>query len=270
MPIVVMIVSAVSIIGLVKYGLVPGIDRVSLAMGWSAKSRGKATGYATSVPELVTLVAAGLSGVWMAGLWNIVSSNLLNGGLATTVMMVYGRGKELFHRRFAREICFAMLGILAPLVLMNLGMDTHWAVVPLLPCTFVAYILLDRSGGESEEEIEEIADHGSPLIGLVICTASLALIATAGLFLGQATREVVLSMGISPMLTGWILGLVTSLPEAVTFFEAYSTKRVRVDSDPLAGTQELLDNLAASNMSNSGLIYPLGLGLYLLVTGVGA
>ena len=32
MPIVVMIVSAVSIIGLVKYGLVPGIDRVSLAM----------------------------------------------------------------------------------------------------------------------------------------------------------------------------------------------------------------------------------------------
>ena len=270
MPIVVMIVSAVSIIGLVKYGLVPGIDRVSLAMGWSAKARGKATGYATSVPELVTLVAAGLSGVWMAGLWNIVSSNLLNAGLATSAMALYRRGRELFHRRFAREICFAMLGILAPLVLMNLGMDTHWAVVPILPCTFAAYILLDRSGGEIEEETESSVDHGSPLAGVLMCVASLGLIATAGVFLGESTREVVVSMGISPMLTGWILGFVTSLPEAVTFFEAYSTKRVRSDADPMAGTQELLDNLAASNMSNSGLIYPLGLGLYLLVTSMGA
>ena len=31
-----------------------------------------------------------------------------------------------------------------------------------------------------------------------------------------------------------------------------------------AQIQELLDNLAASNMSNSGLIYPLGLAVFLL------
>jgi Ca2+/Na+ antiporter len=270
MPIIVMLVSAVSIIGLVKYGLVPGIDRVSASLDWSLKARGKATGYATSVPELVTLIAAGLSGVWSAGLWNIVSSNLINAMLAITVVVFYRRGGDLFHRRFIREIGFAVVGILAPLALMNLELDTHWSVVPLLPLTFLAYLFVDRGdgSGDTEETETEPVDDSSPLIGLIMCIVSLALIAGAGFFLGDSTRDVVLQMGVSPILTGWILGVVTSLPEAVTFFVAYSAKRPRKQSDPLAATQELLDNLAASNMSNSGLIYPLGLGLYLLVTGV--
>ena len=51
MPIVIMLISAFAIIALVKYGLVPGIDRLSAALGWSLKARGKATGYATSVPS---------------------------------------------------------------------------------------------------------------------------------------------------------------------------------------------------------------------------
>ena len=89
MPVVIMLVSSFAIIALVKYGLVPGIDRLSAASGWSLKARGKATGYATSVPELVTLVAAGLSGVWDVGLWNIASSNLINLMLATAALLYF-------------------------------------------------------------------------------------------------------------------------------------------------------------------------------------
>mgnify|MGYP003330904544 CR=1 FL=1 len=42
MPIVIMLASAFAIIGLVKFGLVPGLDRLSMALGWSVKARGKA------------------------------------------------------------------------------------------------------------------------------------------------------------------------------------------------------------------------------------
>jgi hypothetical protein len=94
----------------------------------------------------------------------------------------------------------------------------------------------------------------------------LVAISIAGNFLGGATRDVVELMGISAMATGWILGLITSLPEAVTFFAVFSARRVFGSSDRKAQVQELLDNLAASNMSNSGLIYPIGLGIYLLGT----
>ena len=65
--------SSVAIIALVKYGLRSTGER---GLGVVVKARGKATGYATSVPELVTLVATGCP-VWDA-IPNIASSNILN------------------------------------------------------------------------------------------------------------------------------------------------------------------------------------------------
>ena len=48
MAVLIMILSSVAIIAIVKYGLVEGLDRVSLALRWTPKARGQATGYATS------------------------------------------------------------------------------------------------------------------------------------------------------------------------------------------------------------------------------
>ena len=267
MPIAIMLISSVAIIGLVKYGLVPGIDRVSAAWGWSAKARGKATGYATSVPELVTLVAAGLSGVWDAGLWNIASSNILNLTLAVTAVVVFRRGADVLQARFAKELTFAALGIGAPLVLMQRGMDTHWAVIPALLVLFVAYLLLDRSKTAGGRDVAPTGSSGVAR-GLLMIVVVVALLTVAADHLGSATRAVVFEMGVPASAAGWILGLVTSLPEAVTFFSAFSSDRVQTKSvDRGAQMQELLDNLAASNMSNSGLIYPVGLAIFLMTTG---
>jgi Ca2+/Na+ antiporter len=265
MPIVIMLVSSVAIVGLVKVGLVPGIDRLSASLGWSLKARGKATGYATSVPELVTLVAAGLSGVWDAGLWNIASSNLINLSFATMALVYYKRVPVVADRDFVKELTFAGIGIAAPLVLMRFGLDTHGGIIPVLLVLFGAYLLLDKGNGDAPEGQEAGADN-SPWIGLGLIVGSLVAISIAGNFLGGATRDVVQLMGISAMATGWILGLITSLPEAVTFFAVFSARRVFGSTDRKAQVQELLDNLAASNMSNSGLIYPIGLGIYLLGT----
>ena len=265
MPIVIMLVSSFAIIGLVKYGLVPGIDRLSAAQGWSLKARGKATGYATSVPELVALVAAGLSGVWEAGLWNIASSNLINMSLAITAVLYFKRGGDIVDRRFAKELSFAGLGILAPLVLMQAGADTHWSVIPVLLASFGIYLLLDKGDGELPDGQPEVGDVGAAA-GFLMIAVSLGLIVLAGEFLGSATRDVVQIMGVPAIAAGWILGVVTSLPEAVTFFTVFSEKRAGGGEDRKGQIQELLDNLAASNMSNSGLIYPLGLAIFLLGT----
>ncbi len=50
----------------------------------------------------------------------------------------------------------------------------------------------------------------------------------------------------------------------VTFFAIYSLARQQGRSHLGEDTQEALDNLAASNMANTGLIYPLGLSVFLL------
>jgi len=261
-----MILSAGAIIVFVKYGLVAAIDQLAGALNWSAKARGQATGFATSAPELVALIAAGLSGVWDAGLWNIASSNIINAALMVLAVLRYQQFKELFNKRFADEVGFALVGVVAPLLLMKLGLDTSWAVVPVLFGVFIAYRIIDK---RLNAGFEEHADDsvGSLPLGLILTAVALSLIAVAGIFLGDATKAVVEEMGVRPALAGWMLGVVTSLPEVVTFFSVYATSKREGNLHLLEDTQEVLDNLAASNMANTGLIYPVGLVVFLLVTG---
>lgn len=265
MSVIIMLLSAAAIIALVKYGLVAGLEHLANALNWTPKTRGQATGYATSAPELVALVAAGLAGVWDAGLWNIAASNIINGGLMLLAMLVYKQGHELFNRRFLDEIAFASLGVLAPLVLMSLDLDTHWVVVPVLLGLFVVYQVLDRrlNPAPAKPAVDTV---GNLKLGVTLVVTALSMIAVAGIFLGGATKGVVQQMGIRPAIAGWLLGVVTSLPEVVTFFAVYATSKREGKAHLLEDTQEVLDNLAASNMSNTALIYPVGLSVFLIVS----
>jgi len=265
MSILLMLGAAAVIVLLVKYGLVAGLEQLGRALNWSPKLRGQATGYATSSPEFVALVGAGLAGVWEAGLWNIAASNLINASLMVIAVLRYGQLKELFNKRFLDEIGFAAVGIVAPLLLMKLELDTSWAVVPTLILLFVAYRVIDGRVNP-QPEVPANDSVGSVPLGMILSITALVLIAVAGLFLGDATQAVVHQMGIRPAVAGWILGFATSLPEVVTFFAVYATARREGNDHLLEDTQEVLDNLAASNMANTGLVYPVGLAVFLLAT----
>ena len=262
-----MIVSAGAIVLFVKFGLLRGIDQIANAMNWSAKARGQATGYATSVPELVCLVSAGLAGVWEAGLWNIASSNMINGALMSLAVGRYRQFGELFNLRFVDEVVFAALAIVVPLVLMQWEMDTEWFLVPLLLGFFVVYQIVDKRINRTTEHEETVDEAvGNLPFGLILGLTALIAITVAGVFLGAATAAVVEQMGIRPAIAGWILGVVTSIPEMVSFFAVYAASRSEGRLHDLNDTQEVLDNLTGSNMSNVGIVYPIGLLAFLLVS----
>ncbi len=265
MSVVVMLVSAAVIIALVKFGLVKGLDLLAGALKWSPKTRGQVTGYATSAPEFVVLVAAGLSGVWEAGLWNIASSNIINTSLMGIAVVSYGQTRELFNKRFADEIGFSVVAVAAPLVLMQLDLDTHWVVVPILLGLFVLYRVVDAKVNPGGQPPATDA-VGNLRLGLILIVTALTLVAVVGIFLGAATEDVVNAMGVHPAIAGWILGFCTSLPEMVTFFSVYGAAKEEGNLDKLDDTQEALDNLAGSNMANAGFIYPVGLAVFLVVS----
>jgi Ca2+/Na+ antiporter len=267
MALLIMLISAAAIIVLVRFGLITGLDHLAGALQWGAKLRGQATGYATSTPELVTLVAAGLAGVWDAGLWNIAASNLINTALMASAVLFYGQRRDFATWRFLDEIGFAALAVAAPLLLMQFELDTSWVVVPVLIGLFAVYRVVDRRVNPKAVEPATETVGNLPL-GTILVLTALVLIAVAGFFLGGATEEVVTQLGIHPAIAGWILGVVTSLPEMVTFFAIYSLARQQGSSHLGEDTQEALDNLAASNMANTGLIYPLGLSVFLLSHGL--
>ena len=267
MSALIMIVSAAAIILFVKFGLLRGIDNIASAMNWSAKARGQVTGYATSVPEFVCLVSAGLAGVWEAGLWNIASSNIINAGLMLFAVSYYGQFGELFNKRFADEVVFATLAIGVPVVLMGFGMDTQWYLVPILLGFFVVYQVVDKSVNRPAKDDDTSQDAvGSLPFGLILGLTALIAIAIAGMFLGEATAAVVEQLGMHPAIAGWILGVVTSVPEMVSFFAVYAAAKREGKLQDLNDTQEALDNLTGSNMANVGIVYPIGLLAFLLAS----
>ncbi|MEM8669155.1 MAG: hypothetical protein AAGG48_16655 [Planctomycetota bacterium] len=267
MSVLIMVVSAGTIVLLVKYGLLRGIDHIANAMNWSAKARGQVTGYATSVPELVCLVSAGLAGVWEAGLWNIASSNIINAVLMSIAVLRYGQVRELFKLRFLDEILFAALAIAVPIVLMQWGLDQQWVLVPALLSFFAFYRFIDKLfAHKAEPEHQDPKTSGNLPLGVILGLTALIAITIAGLFLGDATAEVVAQMGIRPAIAGWILGFVTSIPELVTFFAVYAVSHREGRLHELNDTQEALDNLTGSNMSNVGVVYPVGLLVFLLAS----
>lgn len=267
MSVVVMLVCAGVIIVLVRYGLIKGLEQLAGALNWTPKTRGQATGLATSAPELVVLVAAGLSGVWEAGLWNIASSNIINTTLMLVAMTYYRQLHELMHRRFLDEIGFSVVAVAVPILLMKLELDTHWVVVPVLLAFFFLYRIVDKRMNRGSDEPAS-RTVGSVRLGLILVVTALTLVAVVGVFLGWATEDVVNAMGVHPAVAGWILGFCTSLPEMVTFFAVYSAATKEGTAELLEDTQEALDNLASSNMANAGLIYPIGLAVFLIAAAV--
>jgi Ca2+/Na+ antiporter len=116
---------------------------------------------------------------------------------------------------------------------------------------------------EAEQESSTQGRGRSVLWAVGMILAGLLVIVVAGRFLGSAAEGVVKRMGLSEMAVGWILGVLTSLPELTSFFSIYASSREKGRLHEVEDTQEALDNLAASNMSNLGVIYPLGILVYL-------
>jgi len=86
-----------------------------------------------------------------------------------------------------------------------------------------------------------------------------------GNFLGDVAKSIVdrPQLNVPEWAVGWILGVITSLPELTSFYAVFALAKERGGDE---SCQQNLDNLAASNMSNVGLIYPIGIIVFLLVT----
>jgi Ca2+/Na+ antiporter len=251
-----------AVILITRYLLIEGIQYTSDAWHWPQKVRGQVFGYATSVPELVGTVGTASKGLLGAGLWNIAASNIINLTLFVVALLYYRRGKQLIKVKFADEVGFSLgaIAIPAALVLLDSWAESPWTALGLF-LFFISYLVVDQwlnSEGELEEEPGARGDQG--IKGITLILAGLIGIVIAGNYLGIVAESIVVNFKVPEWAVGWILGAITSLPELTTFFAVFAAGK---DSPDDKDCQESLDNLAASNMSNLGLIYPIGIMVYL-------
>jgi len=264
----ILLVATIVTVQAVRMLVIRGIENICDACSLSSKAKGQILGYATSTPELVVVVSSALSGVFEAGFWNIASSNIINCALFASAILAYRQHRELFNVGFIDEAAFAIISVAVPVVLFRLDVPITAGVAIGLGAFFVVYKVLDKVFNPKPvcPESSDQRPPGSLGKGLLLLTVGLLLVIVAGKFLGQSAAVLVRKVGTPAWLVGWILGLITSVPEMTSFFEIYRLSRERGTLRLTHDTQECLDALVASNMSNLGIILPIGALVFILVS----
>ena len=262
-----------------KYILVTTLRKLAEAMNLKAKTVGDIAGYATSVPELLTITTSSLRGLTGASVYNILSSNVINLIQYLGAILLNKNVLKLRNKAILIDLVMVFFTIAIPIVFLKLDIELKLAVVPLFIILYIFFMVLNNNvhklylkneDEELEEEIEEERKEqkknpGKVLRYVLVLIVTGVLLFIIGEMLGDTLENLCNLFGVSEVVVGILLGFVTSLPELITFFEAQRYYK-KVDDDML-GVVEATNNLLTSNILNLFAIQSVGILISAIVLG---
>ena len=262
-----------------KYILVTTLRKLAEAMNLKAKTVGDIAGYATSVPELLTITTSSLRGLTGASVYNILSSNFINLIQYLGAILLNKNASKLRNKAIVIDLVMVFFTIAIPIVFLKLDIELKLAVVPLFIILYILFMVLNNNvhklylkneDEELEEEIEEERKEqkknpGKVLRYVLVLIVTGVLLFIIGEMLGDTLENLCNLFGVSEVVVGILLGFVTSLPELITFFEAQRYYK-KVDDDML-GVVEATNNLLTSNILNLFAIQSVGILISAIVLG---
>ena len=260
-----------------KFILVVTLRKLAEAMNLKAKTVGDIAGYATSVPELLTITTSSLRGLTGASVYNILSSNVINLIQYLGAILLNKNTSKLRNKAIVIDLVMVFFTIAIPIVFLKLDIELKLAVVPLFIILYILFMVLNNNvhklylkneDKELEEEIEEERieqkkNPGKVLRYVFVLIVTGVLLFIIGEMLGDTLENLCNLFGVSEVVVGILLGFVTSLPELITFFEAQRHYK-KVDDDML-GVVEATNNLLTSNILNLFAIQTIGILILSLV-----
>lgn len=254
-----------------KYILVSTLRKLAEALNLKAKTVGDIAGYATSVPELLTITTSSLRGLTGASVYNILSSNVINLIQYLGAILLNKNTSKLRNRAIITDLVLVFFTIAIPIAFLKLNIELKLAVVPLFVILYILFrvlnnhvhkLYLKNEDVELAEEIEEEREEQKKNPKKVLIYAVVLIVTGISLFvigelLGNTLENLCNLFGVSEVIVGILLGFVTSLPELITFFEAQRHYK-KVDDDML-GVVEATNNLLTSNILNLFAIQTVGI-----------
>lgn len=268
------IIYSLCIVGISKYILVPVLRKFAESINLKAKTVGNLAGVATSVPELLSVSFAAVTGLIGTSIYNILSSNVINLIQYVISVWINKNGKVLRNRALTIDIIMVIITILIPIGFVITNFEADLIVVFLLVLIFLLFYYINNNTHklylEKEEKIEEkkINEEAKWVRGKkeIILKYSFYLILTGialfvvGNLLSNTLENLCTTFNIPEFIVGIALGFITSIPELITFFE--SQKHHKSKQDDRLGVIEATNNLLTSNMLNLFIIQSVGIILY--------
>lgn len=262
-----------------KFILVVTLRKLAEAMNLKAKTVGDIAGYATSVPELLTITTSSLRGLTGASVYNILSSNVINLIQYLGAILLNKNASKLRNKAIVIDLVMVFFTIAIPIVFLKLDIELKLAVVPLFIILYILFMVLNNNvhklylkneDEELEEEIEEERKEqkknpGKVLRYVLVLIVTGVLLFIIGEMLGDTLENLCNLFGVSEVVVGILLGFVTSLPELITFFEAQ--RYYKKADDDMLGVVEATNNLLTSNILNLFAIQSVGILISAIVLG---
>lgn len=266
------IIYAGLIVLIAKYILVTTLRKLAENLNLKPKTVGNIAGYATSIPELLTVSVSSIQGLIGTSIFNILSSNIIN--LAQYLAsIIINKNKKAFNNPAIRiDLIMVMITIIIPIFLVFKNIEMNLIFVPLFLILYSLFIYLNKNihklylekeDKELEKKIkeEEEKERGNTrktlLYTMILIGAGILLYVVAEL-LGDTLYQLCYKLNISQTVIGILLGFITSIPELITFFEAqkhYKKKK----QDEILGVVEATNNLLTSNLLNLFIIQSIGI-----------
>lgn len=272
---------SLGIVIIAKYLLVPVLRKISQLLNLGAKASGNIAGFATSVPELLTVAFSSSAGFIGTGIYNILSSNVIN--LIQYIFSIYlnKNQKYLNNRAIKIDLILVLITILIPicLIVFKITLDTNIVIIFVLLLALFYYINYNAHKlylGKEEKEIlqEEIEEEQNEYrfkrknkkmiilywIFLILIAVSLYVI---GELLSTSLTNLSNLFGLPEFLLGILLGVITSIPELITFIEAQRKEKQKSNDEAnKLGVIEATNNLLTSNILNIFAIQSVGIIIY--------
>lgn len=262
-----------------KQILVKLLRKLAEILDLTPKAVGNVAGFATSMPELLTVFFSSMQGLYGTSIYNIISSNIINFIQYIWSIVINKNGKVLQNRALKTEIVMVAFTILIPVAMVVLGIEANIGIVPIFVLLFILlyYIkgnvykiykiheLSDEENAKIQEEKKWLKNKQKvaliTFLKLIGVGVALFII---GSMLGNTLEALSNRFNIPEAVIGIILGFVTSIPELITFVEAQ--KHHSKNTDDVQGVVEATSNLFTSNMLNLFVIESIGIIVYFIVS----
>lgn len=260
-----------------KYILVITLRKLAENLNLKPKTVGDIAGYATSVPELLTISVSSMKGLMGTSIFNIVSSNVIN-LIQYMASIVMNKNKKAFaNRAIKTDLVLVVITILIPIILIWKKIEINLLIVPAFLILYVLFQYIDhnvhklylkKEDREIEKQIEKegLIEKGNTrktALYILILIGTGILLYVIGELLGDTLNNLCNQFNVSQVVIGILLGFITSIPELITFFEAqkhYKTKK----EDDMLGVVEATNNLLTSNVLNLFIIQTIGVMFYVI------
>lgn len=261
---------SLTIVLISKHILVTSIRKLAEYLKLNSKTIGSLAGYATSVPEFLTVAASSINGLIGTSMYNILSSNVINFLQYTTSIFINKNQSVLRNNIVKIEILLVIITILLPIFFIRLNLEINIITIVIFVFLYVFFRYIDSNVHKlySNEKVDnkknksEGKDWKNAIKYIIFLIFSSVLLFIIGNLLGQTLENLCYRFNVPELIIGILLGSITSIPELITFFE--SQKHHTRLKNKEAGVIEATNNLFTSNILNLFIIQSIGVLIYIV------